>query len=333
MNIELTFDRRPSALAYMLRGVLPSRHRARDVPSLTASWRGMRVEPRELSDFARLTGLDAGATLSVVHPLAFGFRLPMAILTHPSFPVPIWRVLQTRNHVLAHRAVPIGSSMELATRVASSRVLDRGLEFDLHTTLHVEGALAWESLVTFLARGRHGEPAAPSPLAVGPSLAVALGAADTRAVAWHMPDDGHLRFGAFTGDYNGIHLSDRYARAFGFRRALYHPSRVLGQIMARLPEPTAVPASGDRRRLDVWLKAPVFRGAAVRLHTHATDGETTFALVAEGARPSVVGRLARVAAGAKLVDGDGAPSPARRPAEGAPESSVPCGDEARAETT
>ena len=65
-----------------------------------------------------------------------------------------------------------------------------------------------------------------------------------------MHDAGHWTFGRFTGDYNGIHLWDWYARRFGFRRGLYHPPRVLGECLARLPrlEEQDCPV-----RLDVWL--------------------------------------------------------------------------------
>ena len=52
----------------------------------------------ELAGFRRITGLLADPDhLPLLYPHTFGFRLPMAILTHPSFPVPIWGVLQTRK--------------------------------------------------------------------------------------------------------------------------------------------------------------------------------------------------------------------------------------------
>ncbi len=109
-----------------------------------------------------------------------------------------------------------------------------------------------------------------------------------------MADADHVRFGRFTGDYNGIHLWDWYARRMGFRRALYHPPRVLGQCLAHLPSPGLRPSSSAlagevHRRLDAWLKGPVAHGATVRLHASALTG--VFALFAGDERPSIVGRL------------------------------------------
>jgi acyl dehydratase len=97
--------------------------------------------------------------------------------------------------------------------------------------------------------------------------------------------------GRFTGDHNGIHLSDRYARAFGFRRALYHPPVVLGHCLSRLL------SRGPRQvtRLDAWLKGPVYKRAFVTLRAEPNPpGEAiAFALSVESdQRASVIGRIA-----------------------------------------
>jgi acyl dehydratase len=286
---QMRFDRTPSALADMLRGALPvTRRRGEGLPELTATWRGHRVDADDLAASLRITGLPARATLPLLYPHTFGFRLAMAVLTSPAFPVPIWNVLQIRNHILAHRPIPVGATLDFETRVRALRVLAKGAEYDLHTRVDADGALAWESLVTFYARGRgFGAPQPESPLARAPSEW-----GDLRA-EWTMSDDAHVRFGRFTGDYNGIHLFRWYVRRFGFDSPLYHPQRVLAACLARLDE-----ADDDRpRRLDAWLKGPVPHGAHVRLHARASSAETTFALFAEQRRPAIIGRLGLTAAG------------------------------------
>ncbi|MBI2390906.1 MAG: acyl dehydratase [Deltaproteobacteria bacterium] len=285
-EIDLRYDATPSALSYMLRGALPVPRRIDLSPPIAARWSGHRPDRQQLGRFLELTGLPAGATLPLLYPHTFGFRLAMAVLTHPAFPVPIWGVLQIRNHLRQHRPIPVDAALDFEARFEGGRALDKGAELDLHTTVHVSGALAWESTVTFLARGRFGAAGAPSPLTRSPSD---LGPELAR---WTMRDEGHLRFGAFTGDYNGIHTWDWYARRFGFRQALYHPPRVLGECLARLPaiDPAAP------QRLDAWLKGPVPHGAPVRLHAQPEGDATTFALFADGRgdrgqdRPRVVGR-------------------------------------------
>ena len=107
-SATLEFDGRPSAARYMLRGAWPVR-RTRDLaPQIVARWRGHRADPEDLGAFARATGLPAGRCLSILYPHVVGFRLSMAVLTHPAFPVPIWGVVQTRNHLLCRRPIDAG---------------------------------------------------------------------------------------------------------------------------------------------------------------------------------------------------------------------------------
>lgn len=281
-TVHLEFDREPSCLRYMLRGVWPVRRTRSLEPHIAARWRGHRADPRDLDDFLAITGLPAGRGLPLLYPHTFGFRLPMAILTHPAFPVPIWNVLQTRNHLAQHRPIARDFRMDLETRVLAGRATATGAEFELRTTVHVDSLLAWESLVTFFVRGRFGPPAAPAPLAQSPTDY------GPPVAQWTPVDAHHARFGRYTGDYNGIHLWDAYARRFGFAGALFHPPRMLGECLGRL---SAAQLCTEPRRLDAWLKGPVPHGRPVRLHARRAGREVTFALFVEPGRPCLVGCL------------------------------------------
>lgn len=282
----LDYDHRPSAVPYMARGMLPVKRRASLAPQLTARWHGHRVDRDEFASFNRIAGLAPGAaTLPLLYPHAIGFRLAMAILTHPRFPVPIWGVLQIRNHLGQHRPLSIEEPLDFETRVMSGRPVAKGAEFDLRTTVRVAGELAWEGVVTFLTRGRFGDPGPAVPLARSPVVAGPV------VAGWQMRNADHWKLGQLTGDYNGIHMWDWYARRFGFRRALYHPPRVLGECLARLPRPAGSSDHDGRMRLDAWLKGPVPHGARVRLHAETCATASTFALYAGDDRPSIVGRL------------------------------------------
>jgi acyl dehydratase len=207
----------------------------------------------------------------------------MAILTHPKFPVPIWGVLQVRNHLAQLHPIAADEPLDFETRVMRGRVVLKGAEFDLRTEVHVAGVLAWRSDITFFARGRFGEP---DPAWTPPRAPAEYG---SPIAEWTMDDADHLRFGRFTGDYNGIHLWDWYARRMGFRRALYHPPRVLGRCLARITEAFGLDPGAPGLQLDAWLKGPVAHGSRVRLHASPPTG--TFALFAGEDRPGIVGRL------------------------------------------
>jgi hypothetical protein len=282
-TIELEYHRRPSALRFMTLAMWPSPglDSGTTLPEMRARWRDLVVAARVLRDIEALTGVAGGDALPFLLPQVLGFRLHMALLTHPAFPVPIWRTLQVRNRLLSHRPIERSARFDLEVRVDAHRVVEKGVEFDLHSRAIESGTPAWEGTTTFYARGRYGTASASPPPAPEPP-----GAAAEVVDSWRADLHGALRFGALTGDYNGIHLSNRYARRLGFAGAFLHPQRALGACLARLP-------GGKRpRALEAVLKGPVPYGAEVTLCAESSASGTAFSLsVDDDPRPAIVGRL------------------------------------------
>ncbi len=199
----------------------------------------------------------------------------------PAFPVPIWRVLQVRNRIQQHVPLARDAELDITVRVAGHRILEKGAEFDLHAKVGDGQATAWESLNTFYVRGRFGAPTAD---AVPEAPKVSL----PETASWRMPAGGGWRYGGLSGDYNPLHWWSGYARRHGFAEAFFHPQRVLGQCLARLPQAPA----GQPLRLDAWIKGPVFYAAPVALRSESAADGTRFALhVNEDERPAIVGPL------------------------------------------
>jgi len=294
-SLQTTFLKRPSTIAYMARALVPSPglESTRGFSSIRLIWKNVRVGRQELSAFIRLTGIRPGHDLPLLFPHVFGFRLQMALLTQRAFPLPVWNALQIRNHLLQHRPIRADETLELETRIAEQRVLEKGAEVDLYTTVRCADQLAWESLNTFYYRGRFGEPGTPSPLARAPEINGA------EAARWRATGGSGWRFGELTGDFNGIHWSDLYARAFGFRRAFHHPQRVLCQCLAHLP----ATASASAQRLDAWLKGPVYYDSEVVLRTASGPRGIDFALFPDAeARPAIIARWNTASADSRLID-------------------------------
>ena len=282
-EIRLDYRARPSALAFMARALRPSPSLKRGVPAIEARWRH-RVEPAELARFNALSGLPEGEALPLLYPHTIAFPLHMAILTQPAFPVPIWHVLQVRNRIQQHAPLARDAVLDITVRVAGHRILEKGAEFDLHATVGDGKSTAWESVNTFYVRGRFGAPTAE---AIPEAPKVSPG--DT--ANWRMPAGGGWHYGGLSGDFNPLHWWSRYARKHGFAQAFFHPQRVLGQCLARLPQA----AAGLPLRLDAWIKGPVFYGAAVKLRSESGADGTRFALhVNDDERPAIIGQLLRV---------------------------------------
>ena len=100
-----------------------------------------------------------------------------------------------------------------------------------------------------------------------------------------MPAGGGWAFGKLTGDYNGIHSWNWYARRLGFPKAFAHPQRVAAMCQSRLAGP-----STEAQTLDLWIKGPVFYGANVGLNAVAGEEGLRFGLSLQGdARSALMG--------------------------------------------
>lgn len=303
--VRLEFRHTPPAWRYMLGALRPSPGvPAGAFPRISARWSGWRADGGQVRDFLRLCGGTSEARqLPALLPHAIAFRLQMVVLTHPSFPVPIWRVLQVRKALLQLGPIGLDEALDFECAVHAHRILGKGLEVDLHTRILAGGRLACESLNTFHVRGRFGAGGAPE-AAASPRVA------GDPVAGWHLPAGGGRRFGELTGDYNGIHLWNPYARAFDFRRAFFHPLRALGQGLAR--EPAGLPPAPYR--LDAWFKGPVYQDSNVQLRSQASaDGMVLALHLAQEDRPAIVARWRAASADSRLAAGAGAGAGAAGP--------------------
>jgi hypothetical protein len=273
----------PSAAAFMARALVLSPGLPKDgsFPRIVQRWTGLRIDPQHVAAFCAATGLRETDPISVLYPHVLGFRLQMALLTHPAYPLPIWGALQIRNRLVRHRHINPGETLDLETSNGEHRLLEKGVEIDLVSRLSRGTECCWESVITFFYRGRFGSGESVAPGASAPDLA-GVGVVDR----FRMPIRGGWAFGKLTGDYNGIHNWAWYARRLGFRSAFLHPQRTTGMCLARLQDPESAAQS-----LQLRIKGPVFYGTQVVLSAEPVDRGTRFGLSLEGdARAALVGQ-------------------------------------------
>ncbi len=287
--MTLSYTAPSSALAYMLRALAPKRAEPTGFPDLQLVWRGYRLESSLLQ--ALRAGLPAAPmptdrVLTLAAPQITGFRLAMATLTQPSWPLAIWGALQIRNRLCLLEEIDLDAPGTLSTHVGAWRVVEKGLEVDLCTQFAQDGRPRWECAVTFYYRGRFGGMTSKGDSPGASREAPQPTEAET-VDAWRIDSESRDRFCRWTGDYNGIHRWDWYARLFGFRQAFAHPQSAALQCLARLA------TAGTIDRLDLWIKGPVPYGSQVELRRLAMSesGKQAFWLHVDGdLRPALTGR-------------------------------------------
>lgn len=277
----LLFNQSPSVVAYMLRALYPSPGFAHvvEVPALTIRQRDFVFQERACRELSRLCGLEPTRQLPLFFPQVLGFRLVMRAVTDPQFPAPIWNALQVRNHLVQLAPLEVGSQVDLELKTVANRHLEKGVEVDFLMTARHEGAPLWTSQTTFYYRGQSrdgkGDPKRPP----------ALRREECRPLS--LPRGGQFSYGHLSGDYNGIHLSDFYARLLGFRSAFLHPHRALGALWSLLPKAH----QNSPQELEVWFRGPVPYGSSAEMVYDRDDSQVNFGLFVEDDRPCLVGSL------------------------------------------
>jgi hypothetical protein len=287
LDMSLDFDGPPSAAAYMLGAILrQGRSRPTGVvefPPLRIRWTGFTTSARDRLAIQRLTGLPDDARLDLLLPHFTGFRALMALLTHRTFPFPIWRALQIRNGLRLLRRTD-GKESVLEAWVADQRALEKGVETDIRSSLVSRGVPSWESVNTFYYRGRFPQAGTASTFASRPP------STDGQVVArWKAPRGLGLRAAGLTGDFNPVHWSGVYARRLGFSGGSFlHPQVAIGQCLSHLSAPSRGPPLG----LDTWIRGQVYAGRELALRMSPVPNGSVFELgCGAEARAALVGRM------------------------------------------
>ncbi|MCA1982668.1 MaoC/PaaZ C-terminal domain-containing protein [Nocardioides nematodiphilus] len=210
------------------------------------------VEREHATRYAELCGFPAQDTVALTYPHMLAQPLHLAILADARFPAPAMGMVHLENTITQHRRIAIGETLDVRVDVSSPIAHPVGTAWRLTSTIRSgspDGEVAWESVSTYLRRGRRNPDAAWA----GDLADVAPG-----PVAWPLKADLGRRYAAVSGDYNPIHLTALSAKALGFPRQIAHgmwtKARCVAMLENRLPDAVTV---------EVTFKKPVLLPSAV----------------------------------------------------------------------
>ena len=288
-----TLTGEPGGLGTLVRAALPAVPGVNRLPGVRkgpasaftglAYARGDVAVQRERVDaYAAVCGFPRKDVVPLPYPHLLAFPLHMAIMGDPAFPYPAIGMVHVENTITAHRAITVGESLDITTRVGAPRPHAKGVLLDFETSVTADGETAWESTSTYLRRGRSVEgDAAPG---------LAIDDAPTGGIEWRLPADLGRTYAAVSGDANPIHLYPLTAKALGFPRQIAHGMWTLARSVAalenRLPEAVTV---------EVAFKKPVFLPGTVAFAARRDDDRWTFAMTSpKDGSPHLLGRTTPV---------------------------------------
>ncbi|WP_172385735.1 MaoC/PaaZ C-terminal domain-containing protein [Streptomyces sp. MNP-20] len=234
-----------------------------------------RIAPGRVDAYRRVCGFDpAGATLPLPYPHVLAFPLTTRLMAAGAFPLPLLGLVHTSIEVVQRSALRLTDDLACTAYVEKLTPHRRGTEATLTVEAAVDGAVAWESRSTYLARHRT-TTAAPG-RSPGEEPALPVGA------RWRLAADLGRRYGAVSGDRNPIHLHPLTARPFGFPRAIAHGMWTFARCLAEYGLDDTGPV-----RVTAAFRAPVLLPATV---TYGRRGQD-FELRDSTGRPHLRGRV------------------------------------------
>jgi hypothetical protein len=218
--------------------------RGREMPPLERSLDGVRVDPAQLADYAKVCSFTLRDTLPATYLHVRAFPLHMALMTDGSFPFAAVGLVHLSNRIVVHRPSLVSETFDLQVRATPIEPHPKGRTFSIVTEARVGDELVWDDESVMLRRGggdeRESAPIQQEQIHADPAV----------GVEWKLPGDLGRRYAGVSGDRNPIHLHALTARAFGFPQAIAHgmwtKARCLAALEAQLPDSYAVDVSFRR---------------------------------------------------------------------------------------
>ncbi|WP_171018905.1 MaoC family dehydratase [Microbulbifer harenosus] len=295
MPLQFDLDTRPAILPLYFRA-LTARKPGRLPPGqervLASVLLGNQaVDPVHLQIYRDVCGFGPGQHLPATYPFVLAMPLQLKLLVSEAFPFPVLGVVHVRNSITQYRPLLEREHLDIRCDLAAAVAVKRGYEFELLTSVRVNGELVWECVSTLLSRTPHGEAKVSRPSSGKKAWVAPVDEGCASAVNWQVPADIGRRYARVSGDRNPIHLSASTAKIFGFPRAIAHGMWTKARCLAALEEGAYAGTLPDRFTLGVDFIKPIFLPAEVLFQSAQSATGTGFSLSSGGRRVNLTGAL------------------------------------------
>ena len=300
MDTTLNFTEKPSLGKAYFNVFTPGRHKFsghENIPTLTANLPNITEKPETIQAYREACGVGNDGNHPVLYPHVLTSAMHIHLLTDKRFPASALGAVHSRIHIIQHRPIKETETVDLQCAISASRTLKAGLETDITTTLRADDACIWESVSSYIFRGKQfGTAGDPHPLSQFDELGD-----PTLEAEWHVPANMGKRYAKITGDYNPIHVSKFLAKLFGFKRDIVHGMWCLCRCLAHIQD-----FSYDQPvRLDAAFKGPVFMDSDCTMKGHEIDSGFMFNLFNQNnPRPSIVSVMRAATENESLISND-----------------------------
>lgn len=276
-------------LIYRRRGFKPGD----TLPKIKVSVNNISVNKDRLKKYMEICGFKDNGFIPLLYPHVFSAPKHMAILSHKLFPIPVMGTLHFRNHSIQHRPIRIDEALDIDVELIESRIVKQGLEFDYTIQVRTDGELVWESITTYLKKGKFGTDYQTSPN----SDIIKLMPETADKIDLYIPENIGKRYARICSDYNPIHISRTAAKLSGFKRDIAHAMWATANAISKLH----IDILSQPVRVDLVFKGPLFLDS----HSHMTafQGDEMIRFdyyCGDNPRPSINGQISYIEKGTHL---------------------------------
>jgi acyl dehydratase len=248
------------------------------LPRLEAELSHFHAKRERVEAYRAVCGGEPSDVLPAAYPHVLAMPVQLALMSSSAFPVRIMGLVHLRNHIEQRRPLRVGEAGRLRVWIDGHRETNVGQEFDVNTSVEIDGQAVWQETCVFMARRMtrnttkrySGRIAAGEGIPAPDAESVQPTSPDTVRTSTFEADDGiGWRYARVSSDFNPIHLSKVGARMFGFNQPIAHGMWSLARCLAALDSETFA----GSKRVDVVFKRPVLIPAPLTLETwHTADG-------------------------------------------------------------
>ena len=211
-----------------------------ELPERVVQRKGIDIDPAHVAKYATVCGFRFADTLPPTYLHMLSFPLSLVVMVDRSFPFAMPGLVHVANRIVCRRNVTVGDKVDVSVAAVDLRPHAKGQQFDMVASVSADGEIVWESVSTYLSRGKSDSDSKPA--ADGAAAAVAeIDLADLPLTAeWSIPSDMGRRYAEVSGDRNPIHLYALTAKAFGFPTAIAHgmwtAAKAIASLEGKLPK-------------------------------------------------------------------------------------------------
>lgn len=216
------------------------------------------TDEAKLVKLSLMCGCHPDQDLPLLFPTVMSFRLSMAAMAAPAFPLSVLGGVLSGYRAVQLRAVPAAEPLAFRAQLQPElRTTATGnSEYDITIRASTaSGELVWHDRSTFTAMSgnrRHQQNQQQLEAASEDKAE----AAQWRTLAeWHLGSDVGRRFAAINGDVNPIHMAAWCAKLFGFRSNIAHGMLLLARFVQAANETGA--GRAYPRAIQATLKRPM----------------------------------------------------------------------------